>query len=197
MTTSLLIDGYATYQKRHEQMEIWKDIVGFEGYQVSNMGRVRTYGKTTHTDYHGTRYWKDRILKPKVSKRDKRVRVCLWKDGKEYTLTVHRLEAIAFLGEPADKSMTVNHKDGNPTNNNLENLEWLTLGDNIRYGFENGQFSSQIPISINNGEESLCFRSFAECDRYLGRREGYTSGTKNKGRKVVRSKGGEVYAFSF
>ena len=70
--------------------EIWKDIKDFEGYQVSNLGRVRTHNKITFTKMHGKRYWKDRILLFKPSTDSKRkdnqgtgFRVDLWKDGKE------------------------------------------------------------------------------------------------------------------
>ena len=46
--------------------EIWKDIPNFDGYQVSNCGRVRTYNKITFTNKHNIRHWKIRILIPKV-----------------------------------------------------------------------------------------------------------------------------------
>ena len=39
--------------------EIWKDIKNYKGYQVSNLGRVRTHNKTTYTKIHGERHWKD------------------------------------------------------------------------------------------------------------------------------------------
>ena len=43
--------------------ETWKNIPNYNGYQVSNLGRVRTNNKITHTDKHGDRHWKNRILK--------------------------------------------------------------------------------------------------------------------------------------
>lgn len=62
----------------------WKDVVGYEGiYEVSDTGEVRTKeGKTTYTERHGVRRWKQRTLKQKVSK-DNTCRVSLWKGGKE------------------------------------------------------------------------------------------------------------------
>ena len=170
-------------------MEIWKDIEGFEGYQVSNHGRVRTYNKITSNSLYPVRRWKNRILKLKTSKRDGRVRVCLWKDGREYTLTVHRLVAIAFLGTPEDESMTVNHKDGDPSNNMLSNLEWMSKGDNIRYGFTHGQYSTQKSIRIQIKDEERVFRSYAECDRFLGRYLGYISDALKNNRPIKNSKG--------
>lgn len=77
-------------------MEKWREIKGFNGYEVSDCGRVRTRNKITYTDRHGARHWKDRVLKIKTCKQNE-CRVCLWKDGKDYYFLVHRLVAIAFL----------------------------------------------------------------------------------------------------
>ena len=72
--------------------EIWKDIPNYNGYQVSNLGRIRTHNKITFTKKHGLRHWKDRILsfKPftnsnQKSKQGMGYRVDLWKDGKPKT----------------------------------------------------------------------------------------------------------------
>lgn len=119
--------------------EIWKNIEGYEGYQVSNLGRIRTHNKITFSKRHGERHWKDRILKPKVGK-DKCLRVDLWKNGKHKTLLLHRLIANTFLEQNINTNLTVNHKDGNRLNNKVDNLEWLSRKDNILYGFENGQY---------------------------------------------------------
>ena len=48
-------------------IEIWKDIPRYPGYQAPNLGRIRTHNKTTYTERHGERHWKDRILKFKPS----------------------------------------------------------------------------------------------------------------------------------
>lgn len=56
-------------------------------------------------------------------------------DGKQKTKTVHRIIWEAFNG-PLPKGMTINHKDGNKTNNRLDNLEIMTIGDNIRHAIK-------------------------------------------------------------
>ena len=113
-------------------LEIWKDIENFEGYQVSIYGQVRTYGKVTYTERHGYRYWKDKILKQKTDKNGYK-RVILYKDGKPYTWLVHRLVAEAFIDNPCNYPI-INHKDENPSNNYLHNLEWCTHKYNNTYG---------------------------------------------------------------
>lgn len=178
-------------------MEIWKDIKGFEGYQVSNIGRVRTHNKITYTKLHGKRKWKDRILcykhenySSKNRKQGVGYRVDLWKDGKPHTFLVHRLVATTFLEDFIDTNMTVNHKDGNRYNNNVENLEWLTLADNIRYGFDNKQFPQKF-IKITNtmtGDKQI-FRSMSQASKYFHKFEGFISQRLKKQQNTFVSNG--------
>lgn len=163
-------------------MEAWIDIPNYEGlYEASSEGRIRTKeGKTTSSARFNVRVWKQRIMKQKFRKgRNGRLdaMVCLWKDGEPHYHLVSRLIASAFHGDMLYTSLTVNHKDGNPLNNRSDNLEWLTRSDNIRYGFENGQFESfmkRIEAVCKNGDR-ICARSYADMDRKLGRYRGYTS----------------------
>lgn len=88
---------------------------GFEGYyDVSNTGKVRSVagGKSLE-------------LKQHTKKRAPYQTVSLCRNGTQKNKLVHRLMAEAFLPNPEQKP-TVNHKDGNPRNNNLDNLEWAT-----------------------------------------------------------------------
>lgn len=119
--------------------EVWKDIPNFEGYQVSNLGRVRTHNKITYTKMHGDRHWKDRILKYKGQTYETGYRVDLWKNGKPNTMLVARLVAFTFYDEDINNhKLTVDHIDGNRFNNKLENLELISLAENIRRAFKNG-----------------------------------------------------------
>ena len=58
-------------------------------------------------------------------------------EGKSYTRQVHRLVAIAFIPNPL-RLETVNHIDGDKSNNDVSNLEWMTLGDNVRHAWSTG-----------------------------------------------------------
>ncbi len=162
------------------EKEIWKDVADYEGlYQVSNFGRIRTCeDKTTYTKRHGIRHWKQRVLKPKICKASKSkfrydARVDLWKDGKHKTFLVARLVAITFLG---NSNLTVNHKDGNSLNNNVENLEWCSLGENIRKGFDIGLYP-QIKVSLINKitNEQYIFRSMSLASSFIQKSSSYIS----------------------
>lgn len=176
-------------------MEIWKDIKGYEGYQVSNLGRVRTHNKYTYTKLHGQRKWKDRILKFKneyySARRNKQGmghRVDLWKDGKPHTFLVHRLVATTFLEDLINTNMTVNHKDGNRYNNNVENLEWVSRADNIIYGFENNQYQNQKSTIIKELQTNnvYSFNSMAKASMFFKKHHGFIYGLIKKGKHTFK-----------
>lgn len=103
-------------------MEKWKDIDGYEGlYKISNFGRVLSAPR------QGS-YRTPRCLTIKLDTHGYQI-VDLFKNGKGSRKKVHRLVAQAFIPNPYDKK-TVNHKDGNPKNNHVDNLEWATQREN-------------------------------------------------------------------
>jgi hypothetical protein len=96
------------------ELEEWRGIIDFNNYEISNLGRVkrvqtgvflRSYIGTT-----GYRYF------------------TLYALGYHKNKSLHRLIAEAFIPNPENKK-TVNHKDGNRLNNNLDNLEWMTSSE--------------------------------------------------------------------
>jgi hypothetical protein len=107
--------------------EEWKDVVGYEDYfKVSNFGRV--FGKRSN-----------RILKLNI-RSDRRVAISTrigGRNGQVVTFLVHRLVAEAFIPNP-ERKLTVNHIDGNPSNNMLENLEWATYKENMQHAVLTG-----------------------------------------------------------
>ena len=105
-------------------MEEWREVPGFEGYMVSDLGRVKSlnYGRTG----------KEQILRLGKG-RDGYLKVKLCKDGKEKTFSVHRLVWSAFNG-PIPEGMQINHLDENTLNNKLDNLNLMTPKENINWG---------------------------------------------------------------
>ena len=175
-------------------MEEWKDVVGYEGiYEVSNYGQVRTHKyKTTYTSWHGIRHWKQRILKEKA-KTNRDVRISLWKNGKGKDYLAHRLVAEAFIPNP-DNKPTVNHIDGNPRNNYVENLEWATYQENNNHAFDNHLMTTAQPVMLVNQVtgEKMNFRSLAKASEYIGFSAGYISNRLKQGKKI---KGYDIYHF--
>lgn len=63
------------------------------------------------------------------------VELCI--NNNRYTVGVHRLVALAFIPNPENKP-EVNHKDRNRSNNNVDNLEWVTQSENVAHAYRNG-----------------------------------------------------------
>jgi hypothetical protein len=138
-------------------MEVWKDVVGFEGaYQVSNIGRVRSIDRyitskhSSGTEY--TRLLKGKILTPEKPRfDDPYILYYLKKDGKRHFGKAHRLVAFAFIPKIEGKNF-VNHKDCNPQNNNVDNLEWVTHRENVQHAYDNGRINvaKAVKASLEN-----------------------------------------------
>lgn len=100
--------------------EEWKPIKGFDGYHISNFGRI----------------WSDK-QKKRFLKAHKDgcgyVWVRLYINAKQYSKLVHRLVAEAFIENPKGYK-EINHKDEDKGNNHADNLEWCTRTYNILYG---------------------------------------------------------------
>ena len=177
--------------------EIWKDIPNYEGlYQASTLGQIRTCeGKTTSNQRYSQRRWKQRVLKQKLVGKSGYM-VCLWKDGSPKYQLVHRLIATTFLENLVDTKMTVNHKNGNRLDNRLENLEWMTLADNIRHGFDNGFYSTKKKCTLISGNETINFDSVSSACRFLKRRVAYIRGCLDAGCRITSADGKE-YKISF
>lgn len=110
-------------------MEIWKDIVGYEGiYQVSNYGNVKSLDRI---DCRGHKIGGRIISHSKDGGGYHNVKLA--KNGNVKTCHVHRLVAEAFIDNPDDKP-TVNHINENKDDNTVNNLEWMTYKENAHHG---------------------------------------------------------------
>ena len=123
-------------------MEEWRDIEGYEGYyQISNMGRVKSLERTVRCN-RGYRIVPEKIMKAGENDYGY-LRVELYKEGSKEQPLVHVLVATAFL-DNADNLPEVNHKDENPKNNCVENLEWCNRSYNVNYGTRNKKVSEKM-----------------------------------------------------
>ena len=143
------------------------EISGFSGYYVTTDGRV--WGKC-----------KNDFFNPINIVGYSRVYLC--KDGKRYRDFIHRLVAKAFIPNPHNRPV-VNHKDENPANNNVDNLEWCTIRYNNNYGTrtarqaktqENRKDCSKAVVQMDKGGNVIeIFPSSKEAWRKTGIRHSH------------------------
>ena len=120
--------------------EIWKDIKDYEDlYQISNLGRVKRLKREYHYYNHLTkrdniRIVDEKILKGAINKGYNRI--CLTKDKKETNHFVHRLVVENFIRELKENE-SIDHIDCNKLNNNINNLEIVTVEENNHRAFIN------------------------------------------------------------
>jgi hypothetical protein len=135
--------------------ERWSLLPG--GYMVSDKGRVYSLPRRVNIGYGSTRLIGGYFLK--MSKRNEYCRVNI--RAMKGAVLVHRLVANAFLPNPEGKE-TVNHKDGNKSNNDVSNLEWATNSENVSHAWESGLCSNDKAIyCVSTGKlypslESAC-----------------------------------------
>lgn len=156
--------------KYSETNEIWRLYPEFDFIEVSTLGRVRTLDRVV-SNGKGTRVEKGKILKQWINKNGY-LRVAFRKDSKLVNKPVHRLIAQTFIPNP-DNLPQVNHKDCNPQNNSVSNLEWCTPEYNIEYREKYGKSSAEVsgcPVYALNLDtlEISKFKSQREAGRVLG-----------------------------
>lgn len=143
-------------------MEVWKDVVGYEGcYQVSNEGRVKSLPVKSRT-----KFFSGKVLNLFIDKCGYEAVTLSRKPHK-----VHRLVATAFIPNPGNLPC-INHKDEDKTNNKVENLEWCTYKYNSNYGTRNKRISQNGGRKIIqydlNGNEIRRWNSIVQAANYYG-----------------------------
>lgn len=128
-----------------DDAEEWKPVKEFPHYLVSNLGRVKL-----------ARTGEIKVQKREVMRRangtvSSHYFVVILSDhkgqhGKNYRRFVHRLVAIAFLGDPPTPEHTVDHIDTNTGNNILTNLRWASKEEQK----QNKRTTNEWPIAIEN-----------------------------------------------
>lgn len=152
-------------------IEVFKNIVDFPGYQISNTGKVRSNKKG-----------RVKLLSSKRSSyTEKYPKVTLYKDGIGHTVNVHVLVAQAFVpnDDPNNKTI-VNHIDEDKSNNVYTNLEWCTYSHNNNHGTRNKKAGRGISESFALSDRAnkifaykdgtyIFFSSATQCGKYFGR----------------------------
>lgn len=157
--------------------EIWIPAFRLDGYEVSNLGNIRSVDRNEINSLGIARKLKGKTIRQQVSARGY-INVTI--RGK--TVRAHRLIAMSFFGD--SKGMEVNHKNGVRADNRIENLEFCTRSENQKHAVHElgnkpyqpwkGRFGSQNPwskpvfsINVKTGEKQT-FDGMHEAQRITG-----------------------------
>lgn len=169
-------DPLTEMNKHMTEPEIWKDIPGYDGYQASSLGRIRSVDRYVDVFRHGKthkRFSRGKELSPSMD-RHGYLRYNI--SGKN--VFIHRLVCVAFHGEPKSDLEHAAHLDGCRTNNRPNNLEWKTPAENaqdtikhgrLRYG-EQHHNSKLTPNDVREIREIHASGTASKCQigRYFG-----------------------------
>lgn len=169
------IDRHVKYIIDDLEGEVWKDVVGYEGYySVSNKGRVKSLGR----DIFATNriiHTQDRIMELATNVGGYYY-VTLSKEGSSKKCLVHRLVAFAFI-ENSNNFPHIDHIDTNTKNNCIENLRWVTPSLNMQNeitkehiskglkGKENQSWNCSPIVQLQGDLLVAQFPSIAEAER--------------------------------
>lgn len=112
----------------NEENNLWAPVKRYEGlYEINQQGEVKSlqkknYGYIMNQRIDRAGYYTVRLMKPGL---------------KSSTQYVHRLLGMAFIENPENKCC-INHIDGNKRNNDLSNLEWATMAENMQHAYRLG-----------------------------------------------------------
>lgn len=100
-------------------------------------------------------------------------------------MLVSKLVAMAWV-DGYEPNLTVNHIDGNPSNNTPENLEWVTIGKNVKKGFREGLFEKcckDVALISPTGEIHY-FGTLRAASKFLGKNNGYLNERQKRNYKT-------------
>ncbi|QGT52809.1 HNH endonuclease [Lactococcus phage CHPC129] len=150
------------------EVETFVKIEGFDNYEVSNLGKVRNIKS-------------GRILKPYLNEKGY-LKHCLSEHNKRKFLFLHRIIATAFIENPEGKPQ-VNHIDENKLNNDLSNLEWCTVRENMIHGTRTKRIAEKCSIEVIqldlNDNILNVFKSMTQAEQETGTSVGSISNCCN------------------
>lgn len=144
-----------------------KCIKGFEDYYISNLGNVYSERLRGNEKVHRLR----KLVPKNPGKPSKYFNVVLCRDGEQVTKSIHRLVAEYFVDGYFDGAV-VNHIDGNNRNNRADNLEWVTIKENVHKSYETSGMNQKRHFRIwklfdPSGEQIGEFTSHFELEEFI------------------------------
>lgn len=126
--------------KGEKAEELWAGIPGFQNYEVSSRGKIRS--KTRKTWHRGSKTHmtlKGKLMKQRWNKTCKCYFLDLIDDdGRRRTVYPHKEVAKAFVDNGEGEKTMIIHEDNNPRNNSSSNLKWMTPSEHMKWQFEVG-----------------------------------------------------------
>ena len=142
---------------------MFKEIKGTNGaYSCDKFGNIKSNSRLC---WNGTGYYmlKEKILKPYTNNKGYLV-VDLRINNKTKKCLVHRIVAETFIPNPNNYPI-INHKDNNPLNNNIENLEWCTYSYNLEYCYnQNRRIETEARIKAQKLPSTWLYKKIGQYD---------------------------------
>lgn len=132
-------------------MTNWRPVPGWEYYEVSDEGEVRSLDRVVTKKDGSQQFYKGKRLRSRSTPTGHRY-VQLSKDSRPIGVAVHRLVMEAFVG-PAPEGNEVCHNDGDPANNRLENLRYDTHSENAFDAVQHGVHPQARKTHCKHGHE--------------------------------------------
>lgn len=140
--------------------EEWRPIENSNDYFVSNIGRVRKKNKLVTDSPNKYGYpacWIEIFyIDEQGDKKLKRKRA-----------SIHRLVAQAFIPNPENKDV-VDHIDGDKTNNNVENLRWVTVQENTQFAYNNKLIQRTEVVAIDPDDYVFLYKTQTDAAKGAG-----------------------------
>jgi hypothetical protein len=131
-------------------------IPGFKRYVIDRLGRIFVEATEEELPWHRSNGY--RFIRIVAD------------DGRKRSVGQHRALALAFIPMPrTSEQLTVNHRDGNKSNNVIDNLEWVTYGGNADHAYQTGLRTDRIPVvatRISDGE-TIRFPTISKCAQFF------------------------------
>lgn len=161
-------------------MEVWKDVVGYEGYQVSSHGRIKSFKKNKPCIRRQWPHYRGYLM---VGLSNNNIRKCF---------KTHRLVAVAFVENPLNKKQ-VNHIDGDKKNNHFKNLEWVTNQENSDHAWRTGLrvphkglSGDKNPMAIISNKDVSKIKKLLKENKYTQVEIGKMFGISNKNVSLIK-----------